>query len=237
MSKKEKNNGAKKKLSPKMVFWVIVILALAGFIDCIIGIKMLIANDERNLFGELKTDTHASGEANYAVLLHETKHTLYGIIPLGSDYYYLVLDETANNYCVVRAGKSWYEDNFDRSGRAVHTVKIKGYVAKLDASITSFNFKKIQSNLNDYNIELDNYYVDILYIGVAIKKIICGILLAVGFLMILYGVRLTSKQPNEPHYLFGSKNEDDKDAKFIIGGVIVIFVWLCLSGILSIFFK
>ncbi|MDE6024983.1 MAG: hypothetical protein K2G45_05960 [Lachnospiraceae bacterium] len=236
MNKKEKNNGAKKKLSPKTVSWVLVLFALVGIIDCIMGIKMLIENDEGNIFGELKRDTHASGEVNYAVLLHETKHTLYGIIPLGSDYYYLVLDETANNYCVVRAGKSWYEDNFDRSGRAIHTVKIKGYVAILDASITSFNFKKIQSNLNDYNIELDNYYVDILYIGVAIKKIISGILLAVGFLMILYGVRLTSKQPNEPHYLFGSKNEDDKDAKFIIGGVIVIFVWLCLSGILSIFF-
>ncbi len=236
MNKKEKNNGVKKKLSPKIVSCFLVILALAGIFDCIIGMKMLIENDEGNLFGTLKRDTHASGEADYAVLLHETKHTLYGIIPLGSDYYYLVLDETANNYCVVRAGKSWYEKNFDRSGKAVHTVKIKGYVAELDASITSFNFNKIQSNLNDYNIELDDYYVDILYIGVAIKKIVCGILLATGFLMILYGVRLTSKQPNEPNYLFGGKNEDDKDVKMIIGGVIVIFAWLCLSGILSIFF-
>lgn len=55
---------------------------------------------------------------DYAVSALDVEHSINGLIPTGTDHYFLIVDSQTNEGAFVRASKSWYTKNFDDSGQA-----------------------------------------------------------------------------------------------------------------------
>ena len=50
---------------------------------------------------------------DYAVSALDVEHSINGLIPTGTDHYFLIVDSQTNEGAFVRASKSWYTKNFD----------------------------------------------------------------------------------------------------------------------------
>lgn len=46
--------------------------------------------------------------------IFEVEHSINGLIPTGTDYYYLGFDEQGS-CCIINASKGWYAENFDEA--------------------------------------------------------------------------------------------------------------------------
>ncbi|MGN0536876.1 MAG: hypothetical protein ACI4M3_02730 [Acutalibacteraceae bacterium] len=109
--------------------------------------------------------------------LFETEHSINGLIPVGTDYYYVGLTDD-EKFVVMRASKDWLSKNFDENGIALSEdgLTVKGTLKSL-----SYNERgMVEDSLGDYqNISIlgTNQSLDIMYFDVAVHSIISGSLL------------------------------------------------------------
>ena len=84
------------------------------------------------------------------VIEHKSRNTFPLIFHLIKDYYYKVYDKN-NKLYVVKADKSWFEENFKLSGKAKNgDVKIKGLAMSINEySIESQVYIKLTGNIED----------------------------------------------------------------------------------------
>lgn len=47
------------------------------------------------------------------------EHSINGLIPVGTDHYYIGFNDETGEGCYIKASKSWYGKNFDSNGMAV----------------------------------------------------------------------------------------------------------------------
>lgn len=178
-----------------------IILVLALFecygIWCLItGIGALTNKTTGNLFDNETVNTYVSGEAFFAAGVCEYKHSI-NYIPVGTEHYYVILDESGTKYCIVRANKSWYEDNFDSKGFAVKNVVLEGRVTKYQSDVKNM-IEQYNQSLAENGIQFNtSNYIDLSYKGFAWCKVIGGVLLSAGFLMIVY-IICAKKPQNHP---------------------------------------
>lgn len=111
----------------------------------------------------------------------ETEHSVWGLIPLGTDYYYEALTGDGD-LLIVRASQNWQEENFNSDCTAKNKggLEIKGTTKSL-----SYDEKNaISESMSEYegiNMPLgDSQSIDVLYYDVAVKSIIAGGLLIVA---------------------------------------------------------
>ena len=181
--------------------FIIFILGLALFecygIWCLItGIGALTNKATGNLFDNETVNTYVSGEAFFAAEVCEYKHSI-NFIPGGTEHYYVVLDKNEINYCIVRAKKSWYEDNFDSNGFAVKNVVLEGRVTKYQSKVKDM-IEQYNQSLAENGIQFNtSNYIDLSYTGFAWCKVIGGVSLLVGFLMAVY-IICVKKPQNHP---------------------------------------
>lgn len=144
--------------------------------------------------------------------LFETEHSINGLIPVGTDYYYLGLTDD-RNFVVMRASKDWLWKNFDEDGIALSEdgLTVKGTLKGL-----SYNERgMVEDSLGDYqniNILGANQSLDIMYFDVAVHSIISGSLL------ILCGIVGLLIWKNKKIGNLITNN------KFVLIGVIIAFV-------------
>lgn len=181
--------------------FIIFILGLALFqcygIWCLItGIGALTNKTTGNLFDNETVNTYVSGEAIFAARVCEYKHSI-NYIPVGTEHYYVILDESGTKYCIVRANKSWYKDNFDSNGFAVKNVVLKGKVTKYQSDVKKM-IEQYNQSLAENGIQFNtSNYIDLSYKGFAWCKVIGGVLLSAGFLMVVY-IICVKKPQNHP---------------------------------------
>lgn len=144
--------------------------------------------------------------------LFETEHSINGLIPVGTDYYYVGLTDD-EKFVVMRASKDWLSKNFDENSLAFSEegLTVKGTLKSL-----SYNEQgMVEDSLGDYqdiNILGANQSLDIMYFDVAVHSIISGLLL------ILCGIAGLLIWKNKKIGNLITNN------KFVLIGVIIAFV-------------
>ncbi|MCM1082509.1 MAG: hypothetical protein NC428_03440 [Clostridium sp.] len=187
-----------KKEKSGFIFLIILMVLIECYgIWCLItGIGALASKPTGNLFDREAVNTYVSGEAVFAAEVCEYKHSI-NFIPVGTEHYYAVIDESGTNYCIVRANKSWYKDNFDSNGFAVKKVALKGKMTKYQSKVKNM-IEQYNTSLIGTGIQFNtSNYVDLSYVGFAWCKVIGGVFLMAGFLIGVY-IICRKKPQNRP---------------------------------------
>lgn len=107
------------------------------------------------------------------------------------------MDESGTKYCIVRANKSWYKDNFDSKGFAVKNVVLEGRVTKYQSDVKKM-IEQYNQSLAENGIQFNtSNYIDLSYKAFAWCKVIGRVLLSAGFLMVVY-IICVKKPQNHP---------------------------------------
>lgn len=113
------------------------------------------------------------------------EHSINGIIPTGTDYYYVGLDEDYNAY-LIKASKKWLKNHFGEDYQALDSngVPIKGLVKKISNYQLERELENRLSQLEGVSFPLGALgCLDLNYMLTAILKLIDGVLLLTAFLM------------------------------------------------------
>lgn len=142
--------------------------------------------------------------------LLELEHSINGLIPIGTDYYYLGIDENYDAY-TIRAPKNWAEENFsnfDPDAEEYTTVEITGLVKGISDYDVSKEIQSTAAELEDMEFPLGaTQCLELSYIKDAWMRLFAGILLLIlsltGFIarkmemqvpkaaIVIYGIFLT----------------------------------------------
>lgn len=113
------------------------------------------------------------------------EHSINGIIPTGTDYYYVGLDEEDNAY-LIKASKKWLRNHFDDNYQALNSngVPIKGLVKKISDFWTERELEDRLSQLEGVRFPLGALgCLDLNYMSMAVLKLIDGVLFLAALLM------------------------------------------------------
>lgn len=135
----------------------------------------------------------------YSVL--DIEHSINGIIPIGTDHYYLGYNSNTSEAYLIKVSKSWYDKNFDADGAALSSggITVKG-IAK---AVSDFETKQ---ELGSRLSQLDLVYpygmlncIDLDYVLRSVLKLIdCVLLIAV----VISGIYVLSIGKNSKPVLF-----------------------------------
>lgn len=112
-----------------------------------------------------------------ATTLLEVSHTISGIIPTGTDYYYVGLSEKDNAAYIIRGSKNWLKKNFKEDGTPQNGAAYS--MSAMEKRINTFNVREeIQSRMSaveGVDIPYGLNALDDRYKAVAVRKIILAI--------------------------------------------------------------
>ena len=65
----------------------------------------------------------------------QLEHSINGLIPIGTDYYYVAIEAETNDAYIVKAPKNWLESNFDEDGYSLDEdgARITGISKKISS--------------------------------------------------------------------------------------------------------
>lgn len=77
----------------------------------------------------------------------EIEHSINGIIPFGTDYYYIGVDDEKGESYLIKGGKNWLSKNFNSDYMAINSegVVVKGLIKKIKDYDTE---RELQSRLS-----------------------------------------------------------------------------------------
>ena len=148
----------------------------------------------------------------------ELEHSINGLIPIGTDYYYLGVEYDTSKAYIIQADKNWLKDNFTSDLNAKNTDGVK--ITALSKDIPDYDVKmEIRNRSQDFvGLEYplgEENFLDLQYRTKAILNLVLFGLLIVVLAMGTYIV----------------KTHNDVNKKFII-----VFV-VCLIAAFVIFLK
>lgn len=117
----------------------------------------------------------------YATEFLELEHSINGLIPIGTDYYYLGFDEDYNAY-TIHAGKHWAEDNFsdfDPDAEVYSAIAVRGLFKKVSDFDLSRELESMEAELQAEDIYFPSgalQCLEVTYIRDAWLRILAGVL-------------------------------------------------------------
>lgn len=123
------------------------------------------------------------------VSLLDIEHSINGLIPVGTDHYYLGVNNETLEACIIKASKRWYAKNFDDKSRAVLADGLT--VTSLSKKAGDFEVEKElasrASQLEGLNlVTAPGYSLELDYRFNAICKLV---LLAAAAILVIVGYR------------------------------------------------
>ncbi|MDE5884529.1 MAG: hypothetical protein K2H29_05555 [Oscillospiraceae bacterium] len=136
----------------------------------------------------------------------ELEHSINGLIPIGTDYYYLGIDEDYNAY-TIRAGKNWKEENFsnfDPDAEEYTTVEITGLVKEISDYDVSKEIQSTAAELEEMEFPLGvTQCLELTYIKDAWMKLLAGILLLIVSIVGYAAHKLEIQVPKIASVIYG----------------------------------
>lgn len=114
---------------------IITAVVFAGWTlyNLITGISGLAKSGISPLSGSLGNKDRCEVTVSFAAEVYEIEHRLNGIIPTGSEHFYLAAAEDGTLPLLIKASPSWYEKNFDGDGMAKSPVTLMCEVGRFDS--------------------------------------------------------------------------------------------------------
>jgi len=212
----------KREVTPLQMFLFVLIVIGAGIYCIASGVWGIIENDKQSL-NQVFTQSFEKGNlfegsvevASPAFL--EIDHKIDNLIPVGNEYYYLILSDDYSTAIAIRAYKNFGE-SFDSVWKSTEKVIIKGRIKELpDQAKTRLNEVKDTFSKNGLEFHIiQQYYIDTIGSNLYKLRIVLGISILLEVLLLYRIIR-----KNKFDYHTGS----GKIAQIVgIVGVLVIFV-------------
>lgn len=109
-----------------------------------------------------------------AVTILELKHSINYIIPTGTDYYYVGIEDETGKAYIINAPKKWLSKNFSDNHEAKDKdgVMVTGLVKRISSSKASISITNKLSSVEGLNLQHpDNYCIETNYKFKAIGKL------------------------------------------------------------------
>ncbi|MDE6087357.1 MAG: hypothetical protein K2G25_03130, partial [Oscillospiraceae bacterium] len=136
----------------------------------------------------------------------ELEHSINGLIPIGTDYYYLGIDEDYNAY-TIRAEKNWAEENFsdfDPDAEEYTTVEFTGLVKEISDYDVSKEIQSTAAELEEMEFPLGaTQCLELSYIKDAWMKLLAGILLLIVSIVGYAAHKLEIQVPKIASVIYG----------------------------------
>ena len=197
------------------VLFIVAALCIAGVIGIItLSRKGSMKEQEAGRAFALEQGTWTKFQVYCAMPYYLTMTHSVNFIPTAKEYYYLVFSEDFSSMALLRANKSWYDDNFtdwysnDESG-----VTVEGYVRKTDHEVMREMNTQISKFQYDYgksfhvNSEL---YVDVIAVRISIYEII---IMAIPLVCVILFFTVGRR--------FWNMRLDSKPAKYFLTGLLI----------------
>lgn len=212
-----------KQKRKKVITAIVVIIYAVIVIMCIVsGATKLVGKGSAGLHENAKKYTHISGKVFFAKEAIEYKHRLNGIIPLGTEHYYIVAGENMKKFVLVRADESWYEDNFDSAGIAKKSVYVDGcmseFSTKMRSNVRRFN---INNSLKGISIN-ESKYVDLSYVKNSWIKLAAGFFNIIGLVLCFAVFKKKNNYDNLSDSFVQNKNIGFIGAACVIIGLFLV---------------
>lgn len=153
----------------------------------------------------------------------QLEHSINGLIPIGTDYYYLGIDDMTGNAYLIKASKGWLKKNFDANYQSLNPdgLEIKGLTKKVSDFQTERELSSRLSQIEGLSYPFGIGCLHLDYFVMAMLKIVDAILLVIVFLV---GKKLFQEKEN------GKSLLDDSSAnkKFVIAWIIMMMVSMFL---------
>ncbi len=134
-----------------------------------------------------KKDLHTLN-LDYAIEILEVENSINGIIPYGTDYYYLAAEIGTNNAYIIHAPKNWLDKNFDKNNMSKNPDGV--HITALSKRVSDYDISK---ELNSRVMKIDGityplgteYCLELSYKTDAIMKLV---LLAISVVLAIAGL-------------------------------------------------
>lgn len=164
------------------------VLAIIFFISILVGFFLyLIVSGVRTLAGDGETEAYIDAAAPVLTL----EHSINGLIPTGTEYYYIGIDTESAKVYLLRAGKHWFDDNFDAETKMsnAEAFRVKAAQIKVDYEVSR------EINLSSADFEGLQFVTgtgscyDVLYHTIAVRKIIGAALILLTTISLILFVK------------------------------------------------
>lgn len=109
----------------------------------------------------------------------QLEHSINGLIPIGTDYYYIGIEEDTYNAYLIKGSEKWLSNNFDSDYKALNTdgVQVTGLAKEIHDYRTEKEIETRLSELEGINYPLGmSYCLDLGYKFFALFKFIDAVL-------------------------------------------------------------
>lgn len=196
----------KKKLSS--VFGILVLVGI--FMYLLITAILDLTN---------KKDLHTINLAGAFEIL-EVEHAINGLIPIGTDHYYIGIEEESYNAYIIKASKGWFRNNFgsDYMAKDAGGVQITALAGKVHDFDVSRELQSRVAQIEELNYPLGTEYC--LNKGYKVNAIMKLFIVSFVILTII-AANIFSKPERKVNSVFSTC--------WIVGLIIaVIFLFICL---------
>lgn len=138
-----------------------------------------------------------------ACTLMEMRHMLNGIIPIGSEYYYIAIEKDTNNAYILKASKHWLKGKFDDDYCSIDPqgVEITALCKRIYSSKTRSGISKRINLVEDVNFPYGTE--NCLYIQYKTTAILRLVLFFLTIFLIVFGIFFVKKRGEVSKYLGG----------------------------------
>lgn len=126
----------------------------------------------------------------------EIEHSINGLIPIGTDYYYLGIDESGSAY-IIKASRNWLKKNFGEDSHSLNADKViaKGLVKEISDYEIKDELEYRLAQLEGVEYPLGMFgCIDLSYVFTAILKLATCLLVIVLTIMGIYIKKTDNKK-------------------------------------------
>ena len=134
------------------------------------------------------------------------EHSLSGLIPIGTDYYFIGYDDIHNKCYLILDNKNFLEKNFDEDGYAKNSdgVVVKGLVKKIDDYEVQDRMWQVMSGIENATVDTaKGQCIATNYIGDSICKIVLAIISIILYLWAFLIIKKDKKKEDLMVKLWG----------------------------------
>ena len=161
--------GKTVKKKAQNIFLILLVLMFVGYL-LVTGIGDLV--NQKDLY---------TIHADQGVEIMEVEHSINGLIPIGSEHYYFLLDTATGRACIVNGSEGWYKRNFNAEGLALDAggVNLTSLAKKTDYDVAREIVARISEiQVAEYAPPADKY-LKLNYKMIALEKLLVLVLSAV----------------------------------------------------------
>ena len=148
------------EMNKKQSKWAIIficVIVTGIFLYCLFDVVKGFHPQDRLYDHTVSTGTFVKGEGGYSTgSIYKIKHTINGVIHTANEYFYVVFNETLDDYVIVKAPKHWKYANY--GDEMPEIFEIEGKVRKFGYT-ESKDINQMLASEIEGGIYLD-YYID-----------------------------------------------------------------------------